>query len=567
MRVPLTLQVQNDSDNIEMITADKIKKLIGTISGVSLIDDFTIDEAGSLKGRIAVATGQDNADLEWNVEISPAYPFKVMGREPIHFQNKNLLDYPHIMQGGELCMHPAEYENAESQFVNDLKQLKEWIEKYYVKGEKEAHYEYLVVNHNLIRKQYYTFGFSETQEDFAEGDYGVVHYAALPTSLKNDSPVINYVAQKFVSCVQKKKELPCRISRFYKNLRSFEGVYCLLNNPPSVHDKFIVEDYDSIKGLFLQSQKNYIHSFVVSHRDKYDFPLFCGYRIPGGDVYWQAMMLFMDDLPIEPVRVGTGKNRLWFTDFKQGLIQWAETVDISYKYFFGRGAMPIELANKKMLIMGVGAIGSIVAETLTRCGAKNIALCDIDNKYPGNVCRSAYPFYTGIIEKTLDMEILLTQISPHVECANLKPIVDLVIKSYAAEHEDKSALAKFFDAFDVIFDCTTDNQLMRVMDSTGTKAQLVNLSITNHAQDLICAFSPNVTETVLLVYDLLKRDAETDMYNPTGCWNPTFKASYNDIECKVQVAVKHIIKMLSRLEPLSNFYITEDDLNLKINKL
>lgn len=275
----------------------------------------------------------------------------------------------------------------------------------------------------------------------------------------------------------------------------------------------------------------------------------------------------MDDLPIEPVRVGTGKNRLWFTDFRQGQIQWAETVDISYKYFFGRGAMPKELANKKMLIMGIGAIGSIVAETLTRCGAKKLTLYDIDNKEPGNVCRSAYPFYTGITEKSLDMNSLLTQISPHVECTSLKFIVDLVIKTYAAEHEDKSALAEFFDEFDVIFDCTTDNQLMRVMDSTGTKAQLVNLSITNHAQDLICAFSPNMTETVLLVYGLLKHDMETDMYNPTGCWTPTFKASYNDIECKVQVAVKHIIKMLSRLEPLSNFYITEDDLSLKINKL
>lgn len=133
-----------------MMTADKIKKLIGPLSGVSLVDDFTIDEAGSLKGRIAVATGQDNTDLEWNVEISPTYPFKAMGSEPIHFQNKNLLDYPHIMQSGNLCMHPAEYENAESQFVNDLKQLKEWIEKYYVKGKKDAHYEHLVVNHHTI---------------------------------------------------------------------------------------------------------------------------------------------------------------------------------------------------------------------------------------------------------------------------------------------------------------------------------------------------------------------------------------------------------------------------------
>lgn len=552
-----------------MLTADKIKELIHKLYGVSLIDDFVISETGSLKGRIAVATDLNNAHLEWDVEISQTYPLKAMGRAPILFKNKNLLDYPHIMQGGNLCMHPAEYENAESQFVNDLEQLKEWVEKYYVRKEKDVHYEHLVVNHYLIRKRYYAFCFADTHDGFVKGDYGVVKYAALPTGQKNDSQVVNYVTQKFVSHVNvKKKELPCKISKFYQNLKSYDGVYCLLNNVPSVHNKFIVEDYDSIKGLFSQNQKNYIHSFVVSHRNKYEFfPLFCGYIIPGGGVYWQAMMLFMDDLPIEPVRVGTGKNRFWFTDFKQGIIQWAETLDISYKYFFGRGAIPENLANKKMLIMGVGAIGSIVAETLTRCGARNVTLYDIDNKEPGNVCRSAYPFYTGIIEKTLDMESLLKQISPHVECTSLNSIVDLMVKTYAAEHEDNSALVKFFDEFDVIFDCTTDNQLMRVIDSTGTKAQLINLSITNHAQDLICAFSPNVTETVTLVYNILKRDAETDMYNPTGCWNPTFKASYNDIECKVQFAMKHIIKMLSELEPLNSFYITEDDLNLTINKL
>ena len=552
-----------------MMTADKIKELIATVDGVSLVGEFSIDKAGSLIGRIAVAIGVGNDRLVWDVVISPTYPFKAMGREPIQFFNKSLLDYPHIMQRGNLCMHPAEFEDAESQFVNDLEQLKEWVDRYYVIGEKDAHYEHLVVNHFLIRDAYYTYCFAETEGDIVDGDFGIVHYAEVKNGQKNDSSVSNYIVQQFVSYKQvKKKEMPCKISLFYRKLRSFDGVYCLLNNVPSVHNKFIVEDYVAIKGLFSQSQKNYIHSFVEAHKGKYDFfPLFCGYRIPGGDVHWQAMMVFMDDLPIVPIRVGTGKNRLWFTDFKQGAIQWAETEDISYKYFFGRGAMPENLANRKMLIMGVGAIGSIVAETLTRCGAKNLTLYDIDVKEPGNVCRSAYPFCTGISEKTLDLELLLTQISPHVNCVCLKSEFDLAIKGYAAANEDKTALANLFDAFDVIFDCTTDNQLMRVMDATGTKAQVVNLSITNHAQDLICAFSPNVTETVLSVYSLLRRDAESDMYNPTGCWNPTFKASYNDIESKVQFAMRHIIRMLSNEEPRSNFYITEDDNSLNIHRL
>jgi len=108
---------------------------------------------------------------------------------------------------------------------------------------------------------------------------------------------------------------------------------------------------------------------------------------------------------------------------------------------------------------------------------------------------------------------------------------------------------------------------MRVMDTISTKAQIVNLSITNHAQDLICAFSPNVTETVRFVYGLLRHDVKNDLYNPTGCWNPTFKASYNDIESKVQFAIKHVISMLSSETPLSNFFITEDDIELKIHRL
>lgn len=504
-----------------MIAADRINELIVSLSDFNLVEEFKSYEAGSLKGRISIELGRSNAVLEWGVEIGPTYPFKTMGRESIRFYNENLMNYPHIMQGGNLCMHSAEYENAEIQFINDLKQLKEWVEKYFVKNEKDTHYEHLVVNHNLIRNQYHVFCFAETRDDYVEGDYGIVRYASLLQGLKNDKTVKNYIVQKFISHIHRKKEMLCGISMSYQKLISLDGVFCMLNSIPSVHGKFIVEDYDSIRVLFSQSQKNYIYNFVVSHRSKCDiFPLFCGYRIPDGGVHWQAMMLFMDDLPIEPVRVGSGKNRIWFTDFKPGVIHWAETIDISYKYFFGRGSMGEVLAGKKMLIMGVGAIGSIVAETLTRCGAKSITLYDIDDKEPGNVCRSAYPFYTGVMEKMLDMESLLMKISPHVECGSLNSVIDLVIKAYSAKSEDKRILADFFDKFDVIFDCTADNQLMRVIDSIEMKAQLVNLSITNHAQDLICAFSPNVADTVMRVYGLLNRDVNYDMYNPTGCWNP-----------------------------------------------
>ena len=156
----------------------------------------------------------------------------------------------------------------------------------------------------------------------------------------------------------------------------------------------------------------------------------------------------------------------------------------------------------------------------------------------------------------------LTRISPHVECTCLDYEYDLLLKASSKEQR-----TEMLNGYDVILDCTTDNQLMWILDSIESKAQLINLSITNHAQELVCAFSPYVTNTVEHIYSLLNQYVNSDWYNPTGCWSPTFKASYNDVASKVQFAVKHIIKMLAREEPQCSFYITEDNSGLKITRL
>lgn len=551
-----------------MLTASVIKDLISGLEGVVLIDGFSTNEDGSLWGRIEVEVSQGNEGLKWDVVISPYYPFKSMGVASIQFRNIHLLEYPHIMKDGSLCMHPKKHKDSKSQFICDLEFLKDWVKIYYLHGKKDAHYEHLIVNPHLVENEYYTFCFAETHESFPVGDFGLVYYTSLQKGWQVGNVINNFVVQKFASKKYHKKEFACKISSIYQILNPNLGVYCLLKDPPATHGKFIIEDYDHIRGLFSQEQKNYIYSFVLllHKKSKSVFPLFCGYKIPSGEIHWQAMVIFMDDLPIEAVRVGTGKERAWYTEFKSGKIQWARTENISYEYFFGRGAMPKELANKRVLILGIGAVGSIVAETLTRCGAKYLTLYDVDQKEPGNVCRSAYSFFAGITEKMQELRNALNQISPHIECTCLNQGLDYRLKTSSKEHRLEE-LSNFLDEYDIVLDCTTDNQLMWILDDIESKAQLINLSITNHAQELVCAFSPNVTDTIETIFSLLSRDIDTDMYNPTGCWSPTFKASYNDVSSKVQFAVKHIVKMLTKTEPQSNFYITENDSILSVYKL
>lgn len=63
---------------------------------------------------------------------------------------------------------------------------------------------------------------------------------------------------------------------------------------------------------------------------------------------------------------------------------------ITKEMYFGRGAFSQLLNSKKIAIVGLGAIGSMVASSLAHCGASKIGLWDFDIVEPGNICRSSY---------------------------------------------------------------------------------------------------------------------------------------------------------------------------------
>ena len=548
-----------------MIEKEQVERIIEKTEGAKVVKAFAPDANGGLRGRIAIEAGEGK-EVAWDVHVTLNYPFKVMGVEPITFTNLELIEYPHIMEAGGLCMHSAIYEDAEAQLFHDIEQLKEWVEKYYVRGEKDEHYEHLIVNNEAIDNVLYNVWFAETEDEIKEEDYGQVNYAMMGAGLQIEIKTATLLVTSFESGQGfRGRTTNCKISKAYREGGKYSGMYCMLREAPSVHGKFIIKGYKELERLMTQSQLDYLHTFEEHYKgDNGFFPFMVGYKIPDGSVHWQAAMMTIDDMPIEGFKIGVGAQRQWHTRFLDEKILWAHTENVSYRYFFGRGAMPVGLAEKNVLVMGVGAIGSMVAVTLVRCGAKYIALNDIDTKEPGNVCRSEYRFITGCGDKAFEMMSLLWQISPHVDCKVEPPILDFGIKGLIGTEEGRKAIAEKMNEYDIIFDCTTDNQLMQVLDGVGFNGKIVNLSITNRAQDLVCVFSPGLSKSVSFIYRLLGRDAETDMYNPTGCWSPTFRASYNDVASKVQFAMKHVIKMLSGDEPIGNFYVTENDVNIKM---
>lgn len=548
-----------------MIEEKAIKEVIDSHSFVELKGD--IKENNSYKTfLIDVQTEEGQPPLQWEVRIASFYPYKVDNSESIHFFNTSLIAYPHIMRSGFLCLHTPKVENSKEQFKIDILRLKEWVDKYYVRKEKDEHYEELVVAHNLIGDIYYNFLYTDTNKEFPKKDYGTVDLTMFVPGVHDGKRMDTFLANTFHSKISG-EEYVCQWGKGNKKQMRFEGIYCFLEQAPSLYDKFVLESYNDMSSLFSWSQMQFLYKRSLNKEEAQRVPLFCGYKIPNGEMRWQVAMLKANDFPIKSEKVKCGGRPIINYSYTKTLIDWASSYNCSYDYFFGRGCLPSSLAEKKILIIGIGAIGSMVAKTLARSGSKYIGLYDVDLKEPGNVCRSEYDFLSGISDKSYELSSVLQSISPFVQCEISPKALDSWIKLTMDNDETKNAIQEILNKYDIIFDCSTDDSMMYVLDKLNLRAKLINISISNHANELVCAMGNNITETVKFIFTQIIKSDTLDMFYPTGCWSPTFKASYNDIAAKLQLALKHIIGMLTAIEPESNFYVSETQDGMLINRL
>ena len=548
-----------------MIEEKAIKEVIDSHSFVELKGD--IKENNSYKTfLIDVQTEEGQPPLQWEVRIASFYPYKVDNSESIHFFNTSLIAYPHIMRSGFLCLHTPKVENSKEQFKIDILRLKEWVDKYYVRKEKDEHYEELVVAHNLIGDIYYNFLYTDTNKEFPKKDYGTVDLTMFVPGVHDGKRMDTFLANTFHSKISG-EEYVCQWGKGNKKQMRFEGIYCFLEQAPSLYDKFVLESYNDMSSLFSWSQMQFLYKRSLNKEEAQRVPLFCGYKIPNGEMRWQVAMLKANDFPIKSEKVKCGGRPIINHSYTKTLIDWASSYNCSYDYFFGRGCLPSSLAEKKILIIGIGAIGSMVAKTLARSGSKYLGLYDVDLKEPGNVCRSEYDFLSGISDKSYELSSVLQSMSPFVQCEISPKALDSWIKLTMDNDETKNAIQEILNKYDIIFDCSTDDSMMYVLDKLNLRAKLINISISNHANELVCAMGNNITETVKFIFTQIIKSDTLDMFYPTGCWSPTFKASYNDIAAKLQLALKHIIGMLTAIEPESNFYVSETQDGMLINRL
>lgn len=552
-----------------------IQELESFLNYMSCISKATIQGSGDTSRVISidVTVPELEKTIPFTVYFDEWYPAKACGKESIHFFNEDLIEYAHIMEGGNLCLHTTSSADWREKLTSDINQLCTWIREYYINKKTDEHFEHLVVNESLIEDCYYSFNYAQTDAPFTRGEYGYANYKSMLNGSKNGKTIRNYIVANFHSSRRISQE-PDHKSPFSALYASPEGCLCapyiIIDRIPGRYGKFIFDNYSEFESVVSQDQRKHLFDFSKYagkiKKDSHYFPLFIGYHIPTGRISWNVAMIDLEDLPTEGVAEykNNRKTGLWISRFKDKPIQWVMANDISPEYFFGRGSLPSSITDRRILIMGIGAIGSMVAHTLVRGGCTEISLYDFDIKHPGNICRSEYDFICPTDEKMSNLAGQLQRISPYVNITLYKEHFDEYVKLASQQTSDiKEIIGKGFrDHFDLIIDCTTDDDVMYALEQLNLPIDVVNISISNHANELVCAFSPSIYEFVRGVYSHSIKNDPIDIFCPTGCWNPTFKASYNDIASKLQFALKKIIGMLAGTEYRQNFIIKEDSKGL-----
>ncbi len=350
------------------------------------------------------------------VEIPLSYPFVEYGRKCCHFVPQKSIDCKHINEDGTICLVIPICTDFQERFILELEALKTWRDDYYLSEKIDKRYEYPIVpNQNYI-----TFLFTNIDKKLELGENGIVKG--------------HWVAEYWED--HTKPIATCQITQIgddkclwntenkYANEMDL-GLFYFIEVEPIEKCNII---FRSARNLEKHLPSEFIEKLHQKSRNIPYYFLFLGYNIINSDeTHWLAIHLNKTNNIINAKPVPFLNNRFdckW-NDIE---IEWCKTQNASYERFFGRGSISKYLKDKKILILGIGAIGSSLAKILARTGVINIDFNDFDAVEAGNICRSEFSLFDIGLHKYNAIHRELHSISPfvNVNLTDLKMLNDLM---------------------------------------------------------------------------------------------------------------------------------------------
>lgn len=521
-----------------------------------LVEPFV--ENNEKKGYLGVLNAINaKQELLLNVKIPLNYPYNELSIYTKSVKGYNHLIYQNEEIGSSFCLNTPFIESIEERLKLEINKLSDWV-TIYLNGEfTDNHYDYLI----FPKTELYELIFSEDPDDFTndrfcENSYGV--FDLYSYKVNNNGIKAVFFADQLGN--NKSKWNKSILSS--DNKKEHKAYWVYIENEPLTKDKAVCSSWSdlcaySFQETFVNYLKHQIRIEYAEWKKKYtdkkfgrktnysvkklefSLPLAIGYKIPseksGFEIHWEFLLIYYHEArPIEK-------------------IGWAYSKNISEKRFFGRGAFSEELRKLSIFIIGVGAIGSSVAEILVRGGIKNLTLADSDFVDAGNICRSTYSLSDYYTNKAIQLGIKLETLSPFAKLSFYNENF-LGYPHYSEKFEKQK---EEVNKYDLIIDCSASNEVLYFLSNLETKTQIISLGITDKANQLLC-----LAKEVDSLYDKRRvalysfgEVVSPSFYEGAGCFYPTFEASFFDINALVNMTLRHINKQFINKQKINSFHV------------
>lgn len=379
------------------------------------------------------------------------------------------------------------------------------------------------------------------------GQYGEVHWGVMPGFKKT------IVAEKFLNARGEVIRV-CRRGQQSTD-EPWVGYWWLWPSPivlPPWHAPGTWAELRRIGTRIKVDVDGFIGWMAGRARGKTAVVVLLGYPIPrlwNGDpveVHWQAIL--SPDVPatIKPMK-GFRQNPRGRADRLRRDI-FGGTKKLSYlktsnwhpERLQARGRFASDIRTSPIAVIGAGALGSTVAELLARGGVTNILIVDPDNLEAGNLARHT------LIGADLGRN------KAEATAARLQGAAPMSrVSTHAASLPCGERLQQLLEPFDIVLDCTGDDEVLRRLGEAwwSIPRRFLSASLGFAAERLFlfgaqaCAFP--FDEFAAAVRPWL--DSERSQWSTAGetlegagCWSPLFPARCDDVWLGAVATVKYL---------------------------
>ena len=524
--------------------ADIANTVFSSCSDIELVVPFS-EDGDKFQGKVLLLA-KPRESLELMVHIPKSYPLSD-SEVSVRFFVEEHVEAAHINLDQSICIHTPSHHDFQKRLENEIKMLLAWRDRYYIRHTKDVRYDYLSINYSYRS----CFLFTDINHQFEKGDFGEFTY-----TLYGDHKIKDGIAadQAYILSIGKHQ---CTWSTAIHQQKALKGYHVFIEDEPISRPFRVVTNWDELTTYLPAEFLNALYQNKKAGHGPHQIAILIGYRIPDSDeIHWQLITVRNNEIPIYGEKIAP---KTYVPACSNLPINWSKTVNASYNRFFGRGKLTNQIADKKILIIGIGAIGSGLANILTRGGVRHLDFCDYDIVEPGNICRSEYYIIDSQLPKIVALRRHLESMSPFVDI-NIHPRF-----SKRRDGEEYDQTRQKLNGYDIIIDCSSDNELSFFLDGLSLDSTIMNISISNAAEEMVLVTGRNITTQKHTIFQKLSTDETELIYEGTGCWSPTFKAAYYDIQSQLNLMVQNINHQYESVGHPRTIMIKREIENYKLN--